>query len=180
MFFVTYRSDNKKIVGCGETSELSPDGNKIRVEVSKEDKEKVEQFLMANTIDFFYDEIMKTIITIGKEVYFLKVSSSATDTDGDGVSDIKADGVANCQITASLWKKQFNVETGVWVESAIVDIVKQLKFECSRGKLSALLVNTENGIANVTLTSVSETVLSEITVSCSDYQDAVMKIQFRP
>ena len=107
----------------------------------------------------------------------LLITTNATDTASpmDGIPDIAADDVSTCQINIQKQDADGNDLTGSG-ETDQVDIVN------TRGKLSSLRVNLVNGAASVTLTSVPETVVSDISASSDqeNVDDGSIRIQFAP
>lgn len=104
--------------------------------------------------------------------YSLALTCSATDTDSDGTIDIPADGSSSCTITIRKKTSNGNNTTGsdeVWIS-------------CSRGRLDMIHGNLSSGQLQVTLTSIEETVLSDIKVTANNpyITDGSLKVQFRP
>jgi len=104
----------------------------------------------------------------------LEITTDATDSLDpiDGIPDIAADGSSTCTLTI----KKKNGQTGDYMTEAgdndTVDI------SATRGKLSALRVDLVNGEAAVTLTSVIESVVTDVTVTSSGLADDSIQIQF--
>jgi hypothetical protein len=93
-----------------------------------------------------------------KKDYFV-ISTDATDTNPpDGYPDIPADGVSTCRIM--IQKK--NGETGLDMTAPEDNDLMELR--TLRGRLSAWQVSLVNGYAEVTLTSTTETVITEVSV----------------
>jgi hypothetical protein len=98
------------------------------------------------------------LLGVEKKDYFV-LSTDATDNGPpDGYPDIPADGVSSCRIM--IQKK--NGETGLDVTAPEDNDLMELRTQ--RGRLSAWQVNLVNGYAEVTLTSSTETVITEVTV----------------
>lgn len=98
------------------------------------------------------------LLGVEKKDYFV-LSTDATDNGPpDGYPDIPADGVSSC--TIRIQKK--NGETGLDMTSPQDNDLMELRTQ--RGRLSAWQVNLVNGYAEVTLTSSSETVITEVAV----------------
>jgi hypothetical protein len=98
------------------------------------------------------------LLGVEKKDYFV-LSTDATDNGPpDGYPDIPADGVSSCRIM--IQKK--NGETGLDMTAPEDNDLMELRTQ--RGRLSAWQVNLVNGYAEVTLTSSTETVITEVTV----------------
>lgn len=98
------------------------------------------------------------LLGLEKKDYFV-LSTDATDNGPpDGYPDIPADGVSSCRIM--IQKK--NGETGLDMTAPEDNDLMELRTQ--RGRLSAWQVNLVNGYAEVTLTSSTETVITEVTV----------------
>lgn len=95
---------------------------------------------------------------VEKKDYFV-ISTDATDNNPpDGYPDIPADGVSTCRIM--IQKK--NGETGLDMTAPEDNDLMELRTQ--RGRLSAWQANLANGYAEVTLTSTTETVITEVSV----------------
>ena len=107
---------------------------------------------------------------------YLELTTDATDTADpvDGIPDIPADGVSSCTIT--IQKK--NGETDADMVAAGDDDTVTLTN--TRGALSVLQVDLVNGTADVTLTSVAETCISDIVASADGLDSGSIQIQFAP
>ena len=98
------------------------------------------------------------LLGVEKKDYFV-LSTDATDNGPpDGYPDIPADGISSC--TIRIQKK--SGETGLDMTSPQDNDLMELRTQ--RGRLSGWQVNLVNGYAEVTLTSSSETVITEVAV----------------
>lgn len=103
------------------------------------------------------------------------LSTDATDNNPpDGYPDIPADGVSSCKI--QIQKK--NGETGADRTAAEDNDLMEIRTQ--RGRLSVWQVQLVNGYAEVTLTSSTETVITEVTVydAAGQLGKQVIQIQF--
>lgn len=125
-------------------------------------------------INYTRYRVRADLLGVEKKDYFV-LSTDATDNNPpDGYPDIPADGVSSCKI--KIQKK--NGETGLDMTSPQDDDLMELRTQ--RGRLSAWQVNLVNGYAEVTLTSSTETVITEVTVYdvAGQLGQQVIKIQF--
>lgn len=104
--------------------------------------------------------------------YTLSVTSNASDSDGDGVVDIAANGTSYATLTIQKKNLDGSNATGddaVWVS-------------CSSGKLDTIYSHLNNGSLEIELTSTTETVLSTVQVTAKNklITDGSIQIQFRP
>jgi hypothetical protein len=108
-----------------------------------------------------------------KKDYFF-ISTDATDNNPpDGYPDIPADGVSTCKIM--IQKK--NGETGFDMTAPEDNDLMELRTQ--RGRLSAWQVSLVNGYAEVTLTSTTETVITEVVFDIArQLGRQVIKVQF--
>ena len=104
----------------------------------------------------------------------IHLSTDATDTYDpfDGIPDIVANGTSYCTIDIKMMHNDETVDTGD--DTTVVDI------DASRGLLSAIRVTLSSGVASVTLTSVAETCISDITARVGGIIVDTIKIQFAP
>lgn len=109
----------------------------------------------------------------------LELTTDAEDTyqPYDGIPDIPADGTSSC----SIFIKKVDREGNYHTDESDND---QVDIRCSRGSINALRVNLVNGEASVTLTSVTETCISNVEAWGSEYGSKLGKqtidIQFAP
>jgi len=118
--------------------------------------------------------IKQDLSGVEKKDYFV-ISTDATDNNPpDGYPDIPADGVSSCKI--QIQKK--NGETGVDMTAPEDNDLMEIRTQ--RGRLSAWQVNLVNGYAEVTLTSSTETVITEVNVfdTAGQLGRQLIKIQF--
>lgn len=114
------------------------------------------------------------LLGVEKKDYFV-LSTDATDNNPpDGYPDIPADGISSCTI---MIQKQ-NGETGLDMTAPQDNDLMELRTQ--RGRLSAWQVNLVNGYAEVTLTSSTETVITEVMVYdvAGQLGKQVIQIQF--
>ena len=93
-----------------------------------------------------------------KKDYFVIWTDATDNNPPDGYPDIPADGVSSCRIM--IQKK--NGETGLDMTAPEDNDLMEIRTQ--RGRLSAWQVNLVNGYAEVTLTSTTETVITEVSV----------------
>jgi hypothetical protein len=93
-----------------------------------------------------------------KKDYFVIWTDATDNNPPDGYPDIPADGVSSCKIM--IQKK--NGETGLDMTSPEDNDLMEIRTQ--RGRLSAWQMNLVNGYAEVTLTSTTETVITEVSV----------------
>lgn len=95
---------------------------------------------------------------VEKKDYFV-LSTDATDNGPpDGYPDIPADGVSSCRSMIQKRNGETNLDMAAPEDNDLMELRTQ------RGRLSAWQVNLVNGYAEVTLTSSTETVITEVTV----------------
>lgn len=94
----------------------------------------------------------------------LLIHCDASDTDGDGVPDIPADGKSQTKITVTTADKSDS----------------EITFRTTRGSLTKRTVQTASGVAEVDLRSATETVGLTVTASSKGYRPATLNIEFVP
>lgn len=109
-------------------------------------------------INYTRYRVRADLLGVEKKDYFVLSTDATDDNPPDGYPDIPADGVSTCKIR--IQKK--NGETGLDMTSPEDNDLMELRTQ--RGRLSAWQVNLVNGYAEVTLTSSTETVITEVTV----------------
>jgi len=108
--------------------------------------------------DYTRYRVRADLLGVEKKDYFV-LSTDATDNGPpDGYPDIPADGVSSCRIMI----QKMNGETGLDMTAPEDNDLMELRTQ--RGRLSAWQVSLVNGYAEVTLTSSTETVITEVTV----------------
>lgn len=125
-------------------------------------------------INYTRYRVKADLLGVEKKDYFVLSTDATDDNPPDGYPDIPADGVSTCKIR--IQKK--NGETGLDMTAPEDNDLMELRTQ--RGRLSAWQVNLVNGYAEVTLTSSTETVITEVTVYDVARQlgQQVIKIQF--
>jgi len=98
------------------------------------------------------------------------LSTSAEDTDEDGLAELPADGESKATITAIL-----NDGSGEPIKDQV-----DLMFRTSAGTLSARYVSTSKGKASVELTSSYETVMATVSASATGFEPASIEFEFLP
>jgi len=109
-------------------------------------------------------------VNLQKKAY-LKLTTDATDNDGDGIPDILADGSS----TATIYVKKYNSD-----DTLDANFNETIDLAVLRGKLSAVKITLTNGEGQVILTSAAETVLSIVRGSYGELVDGTVQIFFRP
>ncbi|MEA2337516.1 MAG: hypothetical protein QOE82_1523 [Thermoanaerobaculia bacterium] len=94
----------------------------------------------------------------------LKISSTATDDDGDGLPELRANGKDNTTIT---------------VEASVSESLP-VTFRTTAGRLSARVVDLEEGKASVQFTAGRETVAVTITAAVPGFADARLEMELVP
>jgi hypothetical protein len=100
----------------------------------------------------------------------LTLSSTATDDDGDGIPELRANGKDNTTIT---------VDASLPDGKPVVDPVS-ITFRTTAGRLSARVVDLEDGKATVQLTAGRETVAVTVTAQAPGFADALLQLEFVP
>lgn len=95
----------------------------------------------------------------------LKLTCTADDHDGDGLPELRANGKDSTTITVEAG--------GAPVETAIT-------FRTTAGRLSARVVDLEEGKASVQFTAGRETVAVQITASSPGFADALLNLELVP
>jgi hypothetical protein len=98
------------------------------------------------------------------------LSTSAEDTDEDGLAELPADGESKAEITALL-----NDGSGELIKDHV-----QITFRTSAGTLSARYVSTSKGKAAVELTSSHETVMATVSASAAGFEAGSIEFEFLP
>jgi hypothetical protein len=109
-------------------------------------------------INYTRYRVRADLLGVEKKDYFVLSTDATDDGPPDGYPDIPADGVSSCKIR--IQKK--NGETGLDMTAPEDNDLMELRTQ--RGRLSAWQVSLVNGYAEVTLTSSTETVITEVTV----------------
>lgn len=125
-------------------------------------------------MDYTRYRVKSDLSGLEKKDYFVLSTDATDDQPPDGYPDIPADGISNCKIM--IQKK--NGETGADMISQSDNDLMEIRTQ--RGRLSAWQVNLVNGYAEVTLTSSTETVITEVSVYDVARQlgQQTIKIQF--
>jgi len=100
----------------------------------------------------------------------LKISSTATDEDGDGLPELKANGKDSATITVEATRPD-----GTPVAEPL-----PVTFRTTAGRLSARVVELEEGKASVQLTAGRETVAVTITAFVPGFLDARLDLELVP
>jgi hypothetical protein len=95
---------------------------------------------------------------------WLILSCDVTDSDGDGIPDLPADGASVAQVTAKT------------SDGADVDVT----FRTTRGALVQRTVPTPRGAAAVELRAATETVAVVVTATAPGYRPAKLDMEFVP
>jgi len=120
-----------------------------------------------------YDESGDTLSV--KNIGELELTTDATDSHQpyDGIPDIPGDGTSSCNIFIKKKDSEGAYLTGAEDNDTV-------EISCSRGKLSAIQVELVNGEAQVSLTSVAETCVSQIRATADVLSEGNIEIQFAP
>jgi hypothetical protein len=160
-----------------QRSEIFPDSS-LREVLGVTDVTKVSDITIpddeAVMMNYIRYRVKSDLSGVEKKDYFVIWTDATDDNPPDGFPDIPADGVSSCKIM--IQKK--NGETGEDMTSPEDNDLMEIRTQ--RGRLSAWQVNLVNGYAEVTLTSSTETVITEVTVYDVARQlgQQVIKIQF--
>jgi hypothetical protein len=100
----------------------------------------------------------------------LELSTTAKDTDGDGLPELPANGKSKTSITATLRS----------AEGEVLDQPVTVLFRTSAGALSHRSVTAAKGKAKVSLTSSLETVEANVTASAEGFEPANLVLEFVP
>lgn len=95
----------------------------------------------------------------------LKLTCTAADGDGDGLPELRANGKDSTTVTAEAG--------GAPAETAVT-------FRTTAGRLSARVVDLEDGKASVQFTAGRETVAVQITASAPGFADALLNLELVP
>ena len=110
---------------------------------------------------------------VAKEIPALStivLSTSAPDTDRDGLAELPADGESGAEITATLQDALGEV---------ITDPV-EVEFRTSAGALSSRSAITKKGKASVELTASRETVMASVSAWARGFQPVSIEFEFLP
>lgn len=110
------------------------------------------------------------MVVVRKKPY-LKITTNATDTDGDGIVDIPADGTSSATIYIKKHNSDDSLDTG---------FNEEVNLSTERGTLSAVKIALVNGEGQVTLTSAAETVLTTVRAGYEELAIGALQIFFRP
>jgi hypothetical protein len=100
----------------------------------------------------------------------LKLSSTAKDNDGDGIPELRANGKDSTTVT---------VDASLADGKPVPDPVP-VTFRTTAGRLSARVVDLEEGKATVQLTAGRETVAVTVIASARGFADARLDLEFVP
>jgi hypothetical protein len=100
----------------------------------------------------------------------LKISSTAKDADGDGVPELTANGKDKATITVE----------AIRPDGAPVAEPIPVTFRTTAGRLSARVVELEEGKAEVQLTAGRETVAVTVTAAAPGFADARLELELVP
>jgi len=100
----------------------------------------------------------------------LTLSSTAKDSDGDGIPELRANGKDKSTIT---------VDASLADGTPVTDPVS-VTFRTTAGRLSARVVDLEDGKATVQLTAGRETVAVTVTAAAPGFADALLQLEFVP
>jgi hypothetical protein len=144
-----------------ERAEIFPDSSLVRA-LGVTDLASVADLTLPDDqrvlVNYTRYRVRADLLGVEKKDYFV-LSTDATDNGPpDGYPDIPADGVSSCRIM--IQKK--DGETGLDMTAPEDNDLMELRTQ--RGRLSAWQVSLVNGYAEVTLTSSTETVITEVTV----------------
>ncbi len=98
------------------------------------------------------------------------LTTTAKDTDGDGLPELPADGKSKRSITATLQDAEGNV---------INDPI-EVQYRTSAGTLSSRSITAEGGKATVQLTSSRETVMATVYAFTGGFEPASLGLEFVP
>ena len=125
-------------------------------------------------INYTRCRVTADLLGVEKKDDFVLSTDATDDNPPDGYPDIPADGVSSC--TIKIQKR--NGETGLDMTAPQDNDLMELRTQ--RGRLSAWQVNLVNGYAEITLTSSTETVITEVSVYdvAGQLGKQVIQIQF--
>jgi len=176
---VVYDKNTKEVLQLLMVSENVPEP-KLKDIPSLKDMKNVAGFTLPNDRSFDFgreyvvtldDEGNPTRLEPKPEPPIIELTTSAKDTDSDGLPEIPANGKSKATITATIKDAEGNVLTHV---------KKPVTFRTTRGILSARNVSLTGGKANVTLTSILETVTATVTATAEECRPARINIEFLP
>jgi hypothetical protein len=96
--------------------------------------------------------------------------TKATDSDGDGLAEVPADGTTKTAFTVEIRDQK-----GKLTREAV-----KLLIRTTAGALSAREVTTSNGKASFTLKSSVETVIATVTATAKGFQSGTIALEFIP
>lgn len=176
---VVYDKNTKEVLQLLMVSENVPEP--ILEDIpSLKDVENIASFRLPNDPSFDFgrqyivtldEEGNPTGLALKLEPPIIELTTDAQDTDGDGLPEIPADGESKATITATIKDAEGKVLTRV---------KKPVTFRTTRGILSARNVTPTRGEANVTLTSILETVTATVTATAEGCRPTRFSIEFLP
>jgi hypothetical protein len=98
------------------------------------------------------------------------LTTTAKDTDGDGLPEILADGKSKASITATLQD----------AEGKVIQDPIEVHFRTSAGRLSRRSVTAQDGQATVQLTASRETVMASVSVFAKGFEPVNLDLEFGP
>ena len=177
--FVYYEKHSGKITGRFRTSTPhllpkppSPDHEQVRV--TDEEHLKLLSDLDSTRSSLsgrVRDGKISTLTVSPRYQGHLELTTDHSDLDGDGVSELPADGTSTARVTVRIMDHE-----GRPIQLKGVRVA----FRVTGGSLSAREVEARNGTANVDWKSTTETIQARVTASVDRYQETSLTLEFIP